>query len=34
MVNGEVVKQGEPADIRAEVVGAYLGTETTGAAPA
>ncbi len=34
MVNGEVVKQGEPADIRADVVGAYLGAETTGAAPA
>jgi ABC-type branched-subunit amino acid transport system ATPase component len=29
MVNGELIKQGKPADIRAEVVGAYLGAETT-----
>ena len=28
MVNGSLVKQGKPADIRSEVVGAYLGTET------
>jgi branched-chain amino acid transport system ATP-binding protein len=32
MVNGELVKQGAPADIHNEVVEAYLGTETTGAA--
>ncbi len=31
MVNGELVNQGKPADIRAEVVGAYLGADTTGA---
>jgi branched-chain amino acid transport system ATP-binding protein len=34
MVNGNLVKQGKPADIRSEVVGAYLGGETAGAAPA
>jgi branched-chain amino acid transport system ATP-binding protein len=28
MVNGELVKQGKPADIRADVVGAYLGAES------
>jgi branched-chain amino acid transport system ATP-binding protein len=28
MVNGSLVKQGKPAEIRSEVVGAYLGTET------
>jgi len=28
MVNGSLVKQGKPADIRSEVVGAYLGSET------
>jgi hypothetical protein len=28
MVNGSLVKQGKPADIRSEVVGAYLGAET------
>jgi ABC-type branched-subunit amino acid transport system ATPase component len=28
MVNGELVKRGKPADIRSEVVGAYLGSET------
>jgi ABC-type branched-subunit amino acid transport system ATPase component len=33
MVNGELVKQGKPSDIRADVVGAYLGTETAAAAP-
>ncbi len=33
MVNGELVKQGKPSDIRADVVGAYLGAETTDAAP-
>jgi branched-chain amino acid transport system ATP-binding protein len=33
MVNGELVNQGKPADIRSEVVGAYLGAETAGAAP-
>ena len=27
MVNGELVKQGKPADIRSDVVGAYLGAE-------
>jgi ABC-type branched-subunit amino acid transport system ATPase component len=27
MVNGELVKRGTPAEIRAEVVGAYLGTD-------
>jgi branched-chain amino acid transport system ATP-binding protein len=27
MVNGELVKQGKPADIRADVVGAYLGED-------
>ncbi len=32
MVNGELVKQGAPAEIHNEVVEAYLGTETTGAA--
>jgi branched-chain amino acid transport system ATP-binding protein len=31
MVNGELVKQGSPADIHSEVVGAYLGTETSAA---
>jgi branched-chain amino acid transport system ATP-binding protein len=30
MVNGELVKQGKPADIRADVVGAYLGAESPG----
>jgi branched-chain amino acid transport system ATP-binding protein len=34
MVNGEVVKQGKPADIHADVVGAYLGAEAAGAAGA
>ena len=29
MVNGELVKRGTPAEIRAEVVGAYLGTDET-----
>jgi branched-chain amino acid transport system ATP-binding protein len=33
MVNGELVKQGKPAYIRSDVVGAYLGTEAAGAAP-
>jgi ABC-type branched-subunit amino acid transport system ATPase component len=33
MVNGELVKQGKPAEIRDEVVGAYLGAGTAGAAP-
>ena len=28
MVNGQLVKRGKPADIRSEVVGAYLGSET------
>jgi branched-chain amino acid transport system ATP-binding protein len=28
MVNGSLVKQGKPADIRSEVVSAYLGTES------
>jgi ABC-type branched-subunit amino acid transport system ATPase component len=28
MVNGSLVKQGKPSEIRSEVVGAYLGTET------
>jgi branched-chain amino acid transport system ATP-binding protein len=28
MVNGELVKRGKPADIRSEVVDAYLGSET------
>ncbi len=28
MVNGELVKQGKPAEIRADVVGAYLGAES------
>jgi ABC-type branched-subunit amino acid transport system ATPase component len=28
MVNGTLVKRGKPADIRSEVVGAYLGSET------
>jgi ABC-type branched-subunit amino acid transport system ATPase component len=32
MVNGELVKQGAPAEIHNEVVEAYLGAETTGAA--
>jgi branched-chain amino acid transport system ATP-binding protein len=32
MVNGELVDHGKPEDIRAEVVGAYLGAETSGAA--
>ena len=27
MVNGELVKQGKPADIRADVVGAYFGAD-------
>jgi branched-chain amino acid transport system ATP-binding protein len=31
MVNGELVKQGTPAEIRSDVVGAYLGVETAGA---
>jgi len=30
MVNGSLVKQGKPADIRSEVVSAYLGAETLG----
>jgi branched-chain amino acid transport system ATP-binding protein len=29
MVNGELVKRGKPAEIRADVVGAYLGAENT-----
>jgi branched-chain amino acid transport system ATP-binding protein len=33
MVNGQLVKQGKPADIHNEVVGAYLGAETIGEAP-
>ena len=33
MVNGELVKQGKPNDIRSDVVGTYLGAETAGAAP-
>jgi ABC-type branched-subunit amino acid transport system ATPase component len=28
MVNGSLVKRGKPADVRSEVVGAYLGSET------
>jgi ABC-type branched-subunit amino acid transport system ATPase component len=28
MVNGELVKQGKPADIRSDVMGAYLGAES------
>jgi hypothetical protein len=28
MVHGELVNRGKPADIRSEVVGAYLGSET------
>jgi branched-chain amino acid transport system ATP-binding protein len=31
MVNGELVKQGTPAEIRSDVVGAYLGVETASA---
>jgi branched-chain amino acid transport system ATP-binding protein len=31
MVNGELVKSGKPADIRADVMGAYLGEETAAA---
>jgi branched-chain amino acid transport system ATP-binding protein len=30
MVNGELVKQGTPDEIRSDVVGAYLGAETAG----
>jgi branched-chain amino acid transport system ATP-binding protein len=33
MVNGRLVKQGKPADIHSEVVGAYLGAETIGDEP-
>jgi branched-chain amino acid transport system ATP-binding protein len=33
MVNGELVRRGKPADIRSEVVSAYLGAETTGTTP-
>jgi branched-chain amino acid transport system ATP-binding protein len=33
MVNGELVLQGKPAEIRSEVVGAYLGAEAAGAPP-
>ena len=33
MVNGELVKQGKPAEIRSEVVGAYLGAEAAGGPP-
>ena len=33
MVNGELVTQGKPADIRSEVVGAYLGAEISDVAP-
>jgi branched-chain amino acid transport system ATP-binding protein len=33
MVNGELVKQGKPADIRDEVVGAYLGAAVSDAPP-
>jgi branched-chain amino acid transport system ATP-binding protein len=33
MVNGELVQQGKPDDIRSEVVGAYLGAETSAATP-
>jgi ABC-type branched-subunit amino acid transport system ATPase component len=30
MVNGQLIQKGKPEEIRAEVVGAYLGTETSG----
>jgi branched-chain amino acid transport system ATP-binding protein len=33
MVNGALVLQGKPAEIRSEVVGAYLGAEAAGAPP-
>jgi branched-chain amino acid transport system ATP-binding protein len=33
MVNGELIKQGKPADIRDEVVGAYLGAAVSDAPP-
>jgi branched-chain amino acid transport system ATP-binding protein len=34
MVNGELVRKDTPAEIRSDVVGAYLGAETDGAATA
>jgi branched-chain amino acid transport system ATP-binding protein len=33
MVNGELVKSGTPAEIRSDVVGAYLGADAEGAGP-
>jgi len=33
MVNGQLVRQGKPAEIHDEVVGAYLGAESIGDAP-
>ena len=33
MVNGQLLKQGKPAEIRDQVVGAYLGAESIGDAP-
>jgi branched-chain amino acid transport system ATP-binding protein len=33
MVNGEIVKRGTPDEIRVDVMGAYLGAETSAAVP-